>query len=117
MRAQVVNQRRNDPAAYFSLAWTTAISFVLLLGRDSPDPLLFLPIAMAALPFTAAPRHQVLFRILAALLLTGFLVTRGPGVEGILFVPAVGAMLLSAYRLSRGGGRAPRGHARRAHRR
>lgn len=98
MRFQAVDRRGNDSAAYFALAWTAAISFVLLLGRSSPDPLLFLPVAVAALPFAAAPRHQVVFRVLAAALLIAIPALRGTGLEGALFAPAAAAMLLSAYR-------------------
>ena len=117
MRVRAADHRRNDPALYFALAWTAAISFGLLLSRSSPDPLLLLPVAMAALPLAAAPRHQVVARVLATLLLTGFLASRGTVVEGLLFVPAIGAMLLSAYRRFRGEDRTPSGRPRRTKRR
>lgn len=105
MRAPAVEQRQSDSATAFALAWTGAVAFLLFVTRDPPDPSLLLPVAMAALPYAAAPRHRIAFRLLAAALLLGFVAARGVGLGSLVFVPAVGALLLSAYQLAQ---RSPR---------
>lgn len=97
MRAPAIDQRQSDPAAGYSLAWTGAAAFLLLVTRDPPDPGLFLPVAFAALPFAAAPRHRVAFRVLAAALLLAYVAMRGPTLESLVFVPPAAGLLLSAY--------------------
>lgn len=114
MRAQAIHPAQSDPAARFALAWTTLVSFLLFITRDPPDPGLLLPFAIAALPFAAAPRHRIAFRVLAAALLIGFLVVREAGFGGLVFAPAVAALLLSAYQLARGRAGQGKGRKRRA---
>lgn len=117
MRATAVEQRQSDAATGFALAWTGAVSFLLFVTRDPPDPGLLLPVAFAALPYAAAPRHRVVFRLLAAALLAGFVALRAPELGSLVFVPAIVAILLSAYRVrqaSAGGGRRRTRRSRRA---
>lgn len=102
MRAPAVDRRESDSPLGFALAWTGAVAFLLFVTRDPPDPGLLLPVAIAALPYAAAPRHRIAFRILAAALLLGFLAVRGPGLGSLVFAPAVGALLLSAYQQAQG---------------
>lgn len=101
MRAQSAGHRTSDVPLTLSLVWTAVISFGLLLTRSTPDPVLFVPVAIAALPFAAAPRHRLVARLLAALLLAAYLGWRGPELESLLLAPAVAALLLSAYGLAR----------------
>ena len=117
MRARAVEQRRSDSATAFALAWTVVVAFLLFVTRDPPDPGLLLPVALAALPYAAAPRHRITFRVLAAALLAGFLVIRGPELESLVFAPAVAALLLSAYQLARDGVREGGRRGRRTRRR
>ena len=96
MATRAMTRRQSDRGALFALAYSGSAAFViLLLGR--PDPALFLPVGLAALPFAASRRSALAFRLLAAALLAAFALARGGG-EGLAFLPAVAGLLYSAAR-------------------
>lgn len=113
MRASALERRqRADTPLQFSLAWTATVAFLLFVTRDPPDPALLVTVALAALPYATAPRHRLVARVGAAALLAAFVALWGVSLGSLLFLPAVGALLLSAYRL-RGAEERPRTRRRR----
>lgn len=89
-------RQQTDPLALLTLAYSTLVAVILLIALDG-RPSLLLPIGIAALPFTAPPRHRSLYALIAAGLMALMVAMLGGG-AGLFFAPAAAGLLAQPFR-------------------